>query len=133
MQRFTLEELARYLHRTASNTNRYASRALTDEAYNTLAATIPFTPIEFGPLRASGRVSTAALVGGSIGVEIRFGGPAAHYAIYVHEKVFTKSGRKVFHLSPTKAKFLSETAEGRFAEMQAGIFLRGVVLFKGGA
>lgn len=131
MQRFTLPELARYLDRAATKTNPAVARALTDEAYGTLADTIPYTPIEFGPLRASGRVSTAALVGSSIAVEIRFGGPAAGYAIYVHERVYTKSGKKVFHLSPTKAKFLSDTAEGRMDQTQAGIYARTVSIFRG--
>lgn len=132
MRRFSLNELSAYLNRCATRTKPTVARSLTDEAYETLAATIPVTPIEFGPLRASGRVSPPALLGSSIGVEIRFGGPAAGYAIYVHEIVVRRdTGRKVFHQSPTKAKFLSSTAEGRMDEMMAGVFVRSVSIFKG--
>lgn len=138
MLRFDLDGLSRYLNKTAKNTNLTVARALKDEAQDTLTATIPVTPIEFGPLRASGRTSPAAIVGGgTIVVDITFGGPAAGYAVYVHERVYArdrngKVTKKVFHAPPTKAKFLSETAESRFSRTQAGVYARTLMMFRKG-
>ena len=112
-----LREFADYLGDCAKRTNLVAARALNDSSHDLLAATIPFTPIDYGPLRASGRVHNSGLMGSTITCDVVFGGAAAGYAIYVHEKVFTRRGNKVFHASPTKAKFLSETGERDFPRL----------------
>lgn len=128
--RMTVPEFADYLASVRKNATPTIARALKDEAEATLGATIPFTPIEYGPLRASGRTSSPSLVGNGMTIDITFGGAAAGYAVYVHERVINRAtGRKIFHQSPTKAKFLSETAEGRMSETQAGVFVRTLSLF----
>lgn len=131
MLRFnSLDEFADYLGRVRRNAPMTVARALKDEAELTLGATIPFTPIEYGPLRASGRTSNPALGPGGLTIDITFGGAAAGYAVYVHERVINRAtGKRIFHQSPTKAKFLSETAEGRMNETHAGMFARTVALF----
>lgn len=45
------------------------------------------TPVEFGHLRQSGHVELPVIRGNEIEVTLGFGGPAAPYAIYVHEDV----------------------------------------------
>ena len=125
-----LGEFSRYLGRCNDRVTPTVARATTDTAHGLLARTIPVTPVEFGPLRASGRVGSPIVVANTITAEVTFGGPAAGYAIYVHEKVFTKSGRKVRHTSPTKAKFLSDTASGSFPTMQAEMFARSLAIFR---
>lgn len=126
-----LREFSRYLDNCASSTKTVLARATADTSYNLLARTIPFTPIEFGPLRATGRVSLPIALGNTITAEITFGGAAAGYAIYVHERVVSaKTGRKIFHASPTKAKFLSETASDTFPAMQAEMFVRSLAIFQ---
>lgn len=45
----------------------------------------PRTPVKFGNLRSSGHVSDTEVDGNTLSVDLDFGGPAASYAIYVHE------------------------------------------------
>lgn len=128
-----LDEVARYLGRVERGFNLTVARSLNDEANITLDATIPFTPVEFGPLRASGRTTSPSLTANTVTVNIVFGGAAAGYAIYVHERVVNHStGRLIYHHAPTKAKFLSSTAEARFKPMIVGVYARVVGLFRTG-
>lgn len=46
-----------------------------------------FVPVDTGNLRASGTVSDARRVGRDVVVDLFFGGPAAPYALEVHENV----------------------------------------------
>lgn len=55
-------------------------------------------PVDTGTLRATGHVVEPD--GNSLRVRIAFGGPAAPYAIYVHENL------EAYHAPPTQAKFL---------------------------
>jgi hypothetical protein len=61
------------------------------------------TPVATGELRASGFVSIPLVYGNLIQVELSFGGPAAPYAIYVHEDL------EAFHNKVGEAKFLEST------------------------
>lgn len=72
------------------------------EANAILAKAIPLTPIDTGNLRASGHVTLPKVSGDSVEVEIGFGGAAAGYAIYVHERM------DAAHAAPTQAKFLEQ-------------------------
>lgn len=63
-----------------ASARRARNMALYTQAQRTLTKAIGYTPVETGALRASGIVS---MVGDDI--YISFGGPAAPYAIYVHE------------------------------------------------
>lgn len=126
-----LGEFGRYLGQCRDRVTPTVTRATIDTSHTLLAKTIPVTPVEFGPLRASGRVGNPIIVGGTISAEITFGGPAAGYAIFVHEKVFAKSGRKVQHTAPTKAKFLSDTASENHRQMTAEVFARSLAIFRG--
>jgi len=76
--------------------------ALYEEATDIMAKAIPITPIEFGPLRASGRVEPPEVSGTSVSVTLGFGGAAAPYAVYVHERM------DLSHKPPTQAKFLEQ-------------------------
>lgn len=60
------------------------------------------TPWDTGNLRASGHVQPAKVGGGEVKVTMGFGGPAAPYALFVHEdtEVLHKHG---------EAKFLEST------------------------
>jgi len=61
--------------------------ALYAEASNILTEAQKRTPVEFGTLRASGHVVGPTTEGGNVSVIIAFGGPAAPYAVYVHENM----------------------------------------------
>lgn len=60
------------------------------------------TPVEFGALRDSTHVTRPEVSSGSVEVTIGVGGPAAPYAIYVHENL------ENFH-PVGQAKFLEST------------------------
>ena len=58
------------------------------------------------------------LQGGFIGVDIFFGGPAAPYALYVHEILYYK------HNSPTQAKYLEAPFMERLPQIQQNLARR---------
>jgi hypothetical protein len=58
------------------------------------------TPVEHGNLRNSGHVQDVKEIGDRLEVALGFGGPAAPYAIYVHERMDLR------HKAGTSAKFL---------------------------
>lgn len=74
--------------------------ALYQEAQVILKETLPITPIQYGNLRTSGHVDPPATTGATTTVVIGFGGAAAPYALYVHERL------DLAHKPPTQAKFL---------------------------
>lgn len=57
-------------------------------------------PRDTGTLARSGQVSNPRLEGYNAVVEISYGGPAAEYALWVHENL------EAYHVPPTKAKYL---------------------------
>ena len=71
----------------------------------------PITPVEFGPLRASGFVDLPVSAGERIYVLLGFGGASAPYAIYVHERMDLR------HKPPTQAKYLEQP----FRQAQSGM------------
>lgn len=85
--------------------------ALYAEGTDLLAEALPLTPIDLGPLRASGAVSEPEISGTGILVEVGFGGAATDYAIYVHENLEAR------HNPPTQAKFLEQPALERARTM----------------
>lgn len=94
-----LGSLTRRLNRVERDVPRAARRARMESGEDLLTKTIPVTPLECGPLRESGYVEHAeseSVVG--------FGGQAAGYAIFVHERL------ELRHAPPTRSKFLEATA-----------------------
>lgn len=82
-----VEQLSKKLERMAKKVPLEAARALYMEAQVEMTEAKKRTPVEFGPLRASGFVSLPDVKGRLITVTLSFGGVAAGYAIYVHEIV----------------------------------------------
>lgn len=97
-----LESMTARIALVAQNLPQRAAAALYQEAEAIMATAKARTPVLTGILRASGYVSDPMTSGGSIGVELGFGGAAAEYATYVHE---IESNR---HAAPTGAKFLED-------------------------
>lgn len=60
------------------------------------------TPVKTGALRGSGYVAEPERVGDTVRVEMGFGGPAAPYALIVHEDLnaFHKVGEALFMAQP---------------------------------
>lgn len=82
--------------------------ALYEEATVIFNETQRVTPVRFGVLRGTGFVEPPVVHNTSVEVTMGYGGPAAPYAFWVHERVFGQHGRRIRHDSPTKAKFLEE-------------------------
>lgn len=61
----------------------------------------PLTPVDKGPLRASGSVNNPVIEGQTVVVNMGFGGPSAPYAIIVHEDLNA-------HHTVGQAKFLEQ-------------------------
>lgn len=98
-----LAELGAKLDALGVRAVRELNRALYNEAQLILTAAQALTPVETGALKGSGIVPTPEEDATGVRVTIGFGGAAAPYAIYVHERLDTH------HEPPTQAKFL-ETA-----------------------
>ena len=77
-------------------------RALYEEAQIEMTEAKKRTPVLTGTLKGSGIVNKPVVSGREISVQLQFGGPAAGYAIHVHENLeaFHKNGQ---------AKFLEST------------------------
>lgn len=74
-----------------------------------------FVPVETGTLRSSGIVDPPALEGGRVVISLGYGGPAAKYALAVHEN--PRAG-KTGGISPTGARYRrwSKVGEWKYLE-----------------
>lgn len=79
-------ELGRELKRYGARKQTALGQCLRREAELLLAKAIPYTPMRYGPLRASGRAQGPFRAGRNVSYALAgFGGPAVDYALYVHE------------------------------------------------
>lgn len=93
-----------------SKAHQALTKALYLEGEKIMAAAKRQTPVDTGVLRASGHVQKPKVDPGKITVTLGFGGPAAPYAVYVHERTELRH-----HVG--KAKYL----EDPFREAMLGI------------
>lgn len=106
------------LSRLADLNERAAARALREEAEIEMTEAKRRTPVDLGPLRASGHV-----VYGHAGLTARldFGGPSAPYAVYVHEdlEAFHRVGQAKFLESVLleSAPYFAERVARRMARL----------------
>lgn len=121
-----MREFQSYLARLQMNALPAMGRAIYEEAQPIFNASQRLVPVSGqlaresggrlgaagGHLRASGHVKPPVMVGSEIVVVIAYGGPAAPYAIYVHEipapPATSPGGRSARHLPPTQWKFLEK-------------------------
>lgn len=83
-----------------------AKAALYEEAAVIFARSQTLVPVRTGVLKSSGMVSEPKEVGGRSYIDISYGGPAASYAMWVHEKYNR-------HAPPTDRKYLQRPVEER--------------------
>lgn len=76
-------------------------RALFREGEEIMRKSKRITPVDTGNLRATGHVRLPERIGGTIVVRLGFGGPAAPYAVYVHEGTH-------LHFTVGQAKYLQD-------------------------
>jgi hypothetical protein len=94
------------------------SKALYEEALATLVDSQLLVPVDTGALRASGGVKQPEIVGKKIEVTMYYGGPAAPYALFVHEIARYK------HAPPTQYKFLEAPALKRVPVLTKNLGIR---------
>lgn len=81
---------------------RFARTAIWEEANEAFLISQAIVPVRTGALLTSGRVEAPSFRGDKVSCDIVYGGPAAPYALYVHE---IPPG-KAKHDYPTRWKFL---------------------------
>jgi hypothetical protein len=97
----SLDDFALYLRQARSRLRKELASGLYQLGEEVMADARPRTPVEFGHLRQSGHVELPAWSGSEVSVTVGFGGPAAPYAIYVHENLEA-------HHEVGQAKYLEE-------------------------
>jgi hypothetical protein len=128
-QTFTFElegaqELRNMLEFSGKDAGRVVGQVILEEANMIFAKAMVLTPIDTGALRGSGGVSAPINTPQGIAVDIFFGGPAAPYAIYVHEILGN------YHNPPTQAKFLEQPFMERLPEIQQNMVRRIIDLIR---
>jgi hypothetical protein len=88
----------------AADAGKLLEQAMVAEAGTTMEAAKRITPYFAGALRASGKVEKPKRDANVVSIDITFGGAAAPYALWVHERV------DLHHQPPTQAKFLESAA-----------------------
>ena len=92
--------LAKALNEIPSNMPELLDKALYEEANVIFNESQKIVPVDTGALRASGMVHAPKKEHNRTSVRVTYGGPAASYALYVHENLYAR------HASPTQAKYL---------------------------
>lgn len=125
--RFEIEgaqELRNMLEVSGKDAGRVVAQVINEEANTIFGKALVLTPVDTGALRGSGGVSAPMQTQQGIGVDIFFGGPAAPYAMYVHEIIGN------YHNPPTQAKYLEQPFMERLPEIQANLARRIIDLLK---
>ena len=91
--------LRRELKRRGRVAPKALARALFHEGEQIMAASKRLVPVDKGALRASGHVQLPVIRGKRVTVVLGYGGAAAPYAVFVHEK-------QARHKPPTQWKYL---------------------------
>jgi len=92
--------LADALGRIPKNMPGLLEKAIYEEANVIFKESQLIVPVDTGALRASGFVHPPMKENNRTFVRVTYGGPAAHYALYVHENLYAR------HAAPTQAKYL---------------------------
>ena len=94
-------ELRRELKRRGRQAPKALARALFQEAEQIMSVSKRLVPVDTGALRASGHVQLPVIRGKKVKVVLGYGGAAAPYAVFVHEK-------QARHNPPTQWKYLEK-------------------------
>lgn len=92
----------------AKNVPQAAARALYEEGQVIFNKSQELVPVETGALAGSGRVTLPSVNASSVEVEIGYGGAAAPYAIYVHERLDLNHRYPGAKNARAQAKFLEQ-------------------------
>lgn len=117
---FTLDlfgdkELINALEAGQENSSQAIAQAIWEEANVIFAKSQTLVPVDTGVLRGSGGVSAPQMGSKGYFVDIFYGGPAAPYALYVHEIIGN------YHNPPTQAKYLEQPVMEAMSTLQENI------------
>jgi hypothetical protein len=118
---FSLEgdkELQNVLRVAKAEAPLAVAQAIWEEANLIFAKSQTLVPVDTGVLRGSGGVSAPQSGSSGYYVDIFYGGPAAPYALYVHEIIGN------YHKPPTQAKYLEEPFVQAIPQIQNNISRR---------
>ena len=118
---FTLEgdlELKAILEAAREKSPLAVAQAIWEEANLIFAKSQVLVPVDTGVLRGSGGVSAPQKGTTGYFVDIFYGGPAADYALYVHEIIGN------YHKPPTQAKYLEQPFMEALPQIQNNISTR---------
>jgi hypothetical protein len=118
---FTLEgdiELRNVLEAAREKSPLAVAQAIYEEANLIFAKSQVLVPVDTGVLRGSGGVSAPQKGTTGYFVDIFYGGPAADYALYVHEIIGN------YHKPPTQAKYLEQPFMEALPQIQNNISRR---------
>jgi hypothetical protein len=97
-----LKELQRAFVIAGSDAPRFAAQALREEADEAFLLSQAVVPVRTGALLTSGEVHGPFVRGTRVYADITYGGPAAPYAVFVHELPPSRAS----HDYPTRWKYL---------------------------
>jgi len=118
------KELVNALEAGKDDTPQAIAQAIWEEANVIFAKSQILVPVDTGVLRGSGGVSAPQMGNQGYFVDIFYGGPAAPYALYVHEIIGN------YHKPPTQAKYLEEPFVQAIPEIQKNIAGRIIHILK---
>ena len=109
------KELVNALEAGKENTPQAIAQAIWEEANLIFAKSQILVPVDTGVLSGSGGVSAPQMGAQGYFVDIFYGGPAAPYALYVHEIIGN------YHNPPTQAKYLEQPVMEAMSTIQENI------------
>jgi hypothetical protein len=109
------KELVNALKAGKENTPQAVAQAIWEEANVIFAKSQILVPVDTGVLRGSGGVSAPQMGSQGYFVDIFYGGPAASYALLVHEIIGN------YHNPPTQAKYLEQPVMEAMSTIQQNI------------
>lgn len=111
-----MDTLLRRMRRKGVKVERALGQFVTQEAESVMTlAKEKFVPVDLGTLRSSGFVSPPMRVGHTVGVKLGFGGPAAPYALMVHEN--PRAG-KTQGISPSGKPYKTWSSVGQWKYLE---------------
>jgi len=126
MELFGDKELINALKKGGEKSPHAIAQAIWEEANLIFAKSQVLVPVDTGVLRGSGGVSAPQQGPQGYFVDVFYGGPAAPYALFVHEII------ENYHKPPTQAKYLEQPLMEAQAELQSRIKDRIISIIKEG-
>lgn len=108
----------------AKNATQVMARALYEEGNDIFNESQRLVPVVTGALAGSGRVTSPSVNATSVEVTIGYGGAAAPYAIFVHERTELNHNYAGAKNANAQAKFLSDPAEKAAEDMDGRLAQR---------